>query len=908
MTQVNNFLTSKRMPRFRLATQFGWLEAVFLLLTAAALGLRLWELDGRAMHYDEAIHLHFSWKLAQGTEYIHSPWMHGPFQIELVALLIRFLGDTDFVARLCYPLFGTALVALPYFLRDHIGKAGAVITAVMLTLSPTLLYFSRFGRNDILMAFWVTFLFILMWRYIHESKNRYLYFAASILALMFATKETAYIVTLVFGALLFLLALPNLVPWAFGRIRLSQLNGAAGFLLLLLTLTLPQWVALAGLFQGVLGLTLVSPVGVSQGIVGTPEWSTPYVLLPLYDAPWLFHAIIGVLLTIILWLANPLDSSGPDTPTTGSMSSFLAKVCGVIAPAAVAAAVFMALFRPWSSTSFGAATLAADVMIATALAGAAVVVVVSARRDLRRRVMVLLLPAVIAVVYLTCFTGLVDVDAAARTVLPSGLPVDTGSNVLPVAVLAAGGLLVVALAVSIYVGVRWLGKAWLVCGVIFYGVWATLYTTMFSNFAGLFSGAWQGMGYWIAQQPFARGNQPWYYYFVGLSVYELLPVIFGLIAFVYFLKKGDVMGLALSFWAGVTLLGYTIASEKMPWLLVNITLPFILLSGMFLGEMVERAGRFLLQRTERPVGAGLVPAQGAHKRRPYARSAVKVGGMVALLLLPPLVVVAAVYLLLGYVNGDNGLSPVPSLFQGIVLFLVAAAALAVAWLVRLARPSTGLALTAMGLAGLLLVFGTVAAFRAAYTYDDSSVEILVYAQGSSDLPKTFRELDRQVFEGGQGDGNPVLVDYDMWYPFQWYVRHPHDEGILQFQCFKAEGEDGWNSSCSPVSEEQASRTLLLKANHGGEDVESKVENEKEGPFRDLLWFPESYRRPHENRQAEGSQWGIRGLPSATQLSEDFNYFGKVAASRESWADGINYLVFRDLEADWFISEYYSFLP
>ena len=348
MTQVSNFLASKRMTRFGVPFRFGWLEAVFLLLTAAALGLRLWELDGRAMHYDEAIHLHFSWKLAQGMEYIHSPWMHGPFQIELVALLLRFLGDTDFVARLCYPLFGTGLVALPYFLRDHIGKAGAVIASVMLTLSPTLLYFSRFGRNDILMAFWVTFLFILMWRYIHESKNRYLYFASAILALMFATKETAYIVTLVFGALLFLLALPDLVPWAFGRVRLSQLAGAAGFLLLLLTLTLPQWVALAGLFQGVLGLTLVSPVGVSQGIVGTPEWAAPYVALPVYDAPWLFHAIVGVLVTVILWLANPLGSARPDG--IDAKTNILAKISGVIAPAAVAAAVFMVLFRPWSST------------------------------------------------------------------------------------------------------------------------------------------------------------------------------------------------------------------------------------------------------------------------------------------------------------------------------------------------------------------------------------------------------------------------------------------------------------------------------------------------------------------------------------------------------------------------------
>ncbi len=153
-----------------------------MLLALAALVLRLWELDGRAMHYDEAIYVHFAWKLAQGKEFIHSPWMHGPFQVELTALIFTILGDTEFTARIAYVLFGTALVGLPYFLRDHIGRPGALITAVMLTLSPTLLYFSRFGRNDILMAFFATSLLILMWRYIHDEKNRYLYLAAAVLA------------------------------------------------------------------------------------------------------------------------------------------------------------------------------------------------------------------------------------------------------------------------------------------------------------------------------------------------------------------------------------------------------------------------------------------------------------------------------------------------------------------------------------------------------------------------------------------------------------------------------------------------------------------------------------------------------------------------------------------------------
>ena len=154
-----------------------------MLIALVAAGLRLWELDGRVMHYDEAIHLHYSWKLARGVEFLHSPWMHGPLQIEMVAIVLRVLGDTDFVARLPYALFGVVLVALPYFLRRQIGDMGALCAAVILTFSPSLLYFSRFGRNDILMVVWAVLLLIFLWRYREGSRRRYLLGAAAVTAL-----------------------------------------------------------------------------------------------------------------------------------------------------------------------------------------------------------------------------------------------------------------------------------------------------------------------------------------------------------------------------------------------------------------------------------------------------------------------------------------------------------------------------------------------------------------------------------------------------------------------------------------------------------------------------------------------------------------------------------------------------
>ena len=43
----------------------------------------------------------------------------------------------------------------------------------------------------------------------------------------------------------------------------------------------------------------------------------------------------------------------------------------------------------------------------------------------------------------------------------------------------------------------------------------------------------------------------------------------------------------MTIWAATTFLAYTVASEKMPWLLVNITLPLIILSAKFLDDLTK---------------------------------------------------------------------------------------------------------------------------------------------------------------------------------------------------------------------------------------------------------------------------------------------------------------------------------
>ncbi len=262
-----------------LELRLSWELVAYASFIVVGAGMRFWDLGSRALHHDESLHGFYAYDIFLGRGYEHSPLLHGPFQFFGMALTFFLSGGaSDYVVRIMPALFGVALIVLPFFFRDRLGRVGALLASGLIALSPTLLYYSRFARNDIYVAVFTLGIVVCLWRYVDERKPLFLYLGAALLGLSFATKENTFInvaIILVFlnlwlaadlarqsregkgehpSAYPFYVLLYLPLAWAItalwpliGGIRqmlgLRERHPAADFLIVLGTLSLPQFAA-----------------------------------------------------------------------------------------------------------------------------------------------------------------------------------------------------------------------------------------------------------------------------------------------------------------------------------------------------------------------------------------------------------------------------------------------------------------------------------------------------------------------------------------------------------------------------------------------------------------------------------------------------------------------------------------
>ncbi|MBI2962910.1 MAG: TIGR03663 family protein [Deltaproteobacteria bacterium] len=199
-----------------------WLHGSILLL---ACGLRLYGLGARPLHHDESIHAYYAWRILTvgPSDYHYDPVYHGPALYYLTALFAGVLGPSDVSVRMLPVVTGLGLVALAWPLRALIGRREALVYALLLTLSPTIGYYSRSLRHDVPIAFFTLAALIAFLHFLRGGRRRHAYLAGVSIGLAAATKEDVYLSAFVFANALWMIAW---VPLAGARSRARALEWA----------------------------------------------------------------------------------------------------------------------------------------------------------------------------------------------------------------------------------------------------------------------------------------------------------------------------------------------------------------------------------------------------------------------------------------------------------------------------------------------------------------------------------------------------------------------------------------------------------------------------------------------------------------------------------------------------------
>ena len=697
--------------------KLNWETGIVALLLIAAIVTRFYGLGDRVMSHDETTHVYFSWQLFRGQGYSHDPLSHGPLQFHLIALSYFLFGDNDFSARVPVAVFGVLTVFFVWWgFRRTLGRIGALAASFFFLISPYILYYERYARNESYVAL---FGLVMLWgilRYLDRGENKYLYITTAAVALHFAAKETSFI-----------------------------------------------YVAQALLFLGFLFLVRI----------GGRKWANPETRRIFFTVFFLAASLLVLAVGAQMTTREPAPVVTPSTEVQGpvvqaesdvvtphSSPSVIPLLIGGAGIAALGVSLFL-LVRGYGweglrkERSFGLMV----VLFTLTLPHLAAFPIQLVRPDLT---------------YSTLRNIVVNAF--------NGIPL-AGSDIN--AVMLTFGSVVLLLLAAASLGLAWSRRVWLVNLGIFFAIFIPLFTTMFTNGAGLFTGLVGSLSYWLEQQGVERGSQPWYFYgFLQVPMYEFLA-LFGSIAATVLgiqiwrrsqptkrqaeaedrnLRPEESRRLALllfAFWAASAMLAYTVAGEKMPWLTVHIALPLLLLAGWSAGWLLKRIdwARLFTMRSLFAVFAMII-------------------------------FVVALLSALGALLGTHPPFAGSELFQlrdtyrfvfyALMTTVSAYAMLALPEQARWRPGQTGKVFLVLIFAGLAF-FTARTAFRANYINYDLATEYLVYAHmapGPKEITNQIEDLSARLT-----DGNDLMVAYDneTTYPFWWYLRNYPNQRYYQDQ-------------------------------------------------------------------------------------------------------------------------------
>jgi hypothetical protein len=160
---------------------------LYVLIFLAAALLRLGDLGTVPLSPAEALEAMAVWDLWNPPEILTN--IGSPAYLSATSLLTQALGFRDSVMRLAPAIFGLALVLLPWFLRHRLGRLGALVTSLLLALSPSHTLASRTAGGESIALFAGMLLFVSWLRYQESGNARWFYTLSASLALGLASSS-----------------------------------------------------------------------------------------------------------------------------------------------------------------------------------------------------------------------------------------------------------------------------------------------------------------------------------------------------------------------------------------------------------------------------------------------------------------------------------------------------------------------------------------------------------------------------------------------------------------------------------------------------------------------------------------------------------------------------------------------
>lgn len=178
-------------------------ELLFAGVVLLAAVIRLFDLGGPLLTPSEAEMAWSAWAFWQPDSAILAEG--SPLYYSLTRLMAPVLGFNDATVRLVPALFGVGVVVMPWLWRDQIGAMGALVSGLLLAVSPLHTAVSRSVDGDTTAVLSIMLLGLALYRYRSAGQDRWLYVAVSALALGLTSTPLFYsgIVTLAIAALIY---------------------------------------------------------------------------------------------------------------------------------------------------------------------------------------------------------------------------------------------------------------------------------------------------------------------------------------------------------------------------------------------------------------------------------------------------------------------------------------------------------------------------------------------------------------------------------------------------------------------------------------------------------------------------------------------------------------------------------